>query len=72
MKKFETLGKNLSQREMKKITGGVQNCQCTCSGGTGGSWEYNYEPNGQTIASHIKEACSTGTATCTGCRNIYE
>lgn len=71
MKKIENLGKSLSKSQQRLVSGGVATpCHCTCSGGTG-SWQYNYEPNGSTIASDIKASCSTGAATCGGCTNIY-
>ncbi len=73
MKKIENLGKSLSKSQQRLVSGGVVSpCHCTCSGGTGGSWQYNYEPYGSTISKDIADYCSTGAATCGGCTNIYK
>ncbi|MBS1946821.1 MAG: TIGR04149 family rSAM-modified RiPP [Bacteroidetes bacterium] len=65
--------RQLGKTEMKKIVGGLPApCHCTCAGGSGGAWQYNYEPNGATIAQDIADYCSTGVATCGGCTNIYK
>ena len=73
MKRLENFGVRLTRNEMKNIGGGVvpAPCRCSCSGSTG-TWSYNYEPNGATIAKDIKDYCSTNTANCSGCSDIYK
>jgi len=70
MKKIENLGRTLSKSEQKNVIGGLRPCTCTCEGGTGGSWFYNYEPSQSEIAEDIDDYCSTQTASCTGCSNL--
>jgi natural product precursor len=64
----------LTRSQLKQILGGTAstNCTCTCEGGNGSSWFYNYEPSRATIDQDILDTCSTQLARCSGCTHIMD
>lgn len=66
----------LSRLQMKKVTGGVDFCECSCTGG-GPTWHYTAsgqpqvpaQPSSSAIAADLALECGSSGGSCTGCTN---
>ncbi len=64
-------GTPLSRSEMKKVLGGVAQCDCKCGGSTSGEWFYTHgaQPSNTYLHNDITTYCGSAGGSCTGCTN---